>query len=63
MTDDAEKVLETIEWSAHVFYVEGEWKPFPEDTPESRVTSPDEGVTVQSTLCQVDSPTLSTVDR
>ena len=40
-------MLEAIEWSARVFYVDDTWRPFRTDSPESRVTSPDVGTTVQ----------------
>ena len=45
--EQAGRVLEAIEWSARVFYVDDRWRPFPEDSPESRVTSPDVGTMIQ----------------
>ena len=44
---DAENVLEAIRMSAYVFYRDGRWRPFADDSPESRVTKPDDDTHVQ----------------
>ncbi|HQR40697.1 MAG TPA: hypothetical protein PLF26_20110 [Blastocatellia bacterium] len=45
--DPALAVIETVRRAALVFYAEDRWKPFPADSPESRVTKPDAGTHVQ----------------
>ncbi len=47
VTPDAENVLEAIRMAAYVFYRDGQWKPFAVDSPESRVTKPDDATHVQ----------------
>ena len=47
LDDEASRILEAVEWAARVFYVDGNWRPFPTEQPESRVTSPDVGITIQ----------------
>ena len=37
----AEMVVRAVERAACVFYVDGAWRPFPADSPESRVTKTD----------------------
>jgi hypothetical protein len=44
---DADVVADAIRSAALVFYREGEWSPFPDDSPESRLTKPDEQTHVQ----------------
>ena len=43
----ARSVRRTVERAAYVFYVDGRWRPFPDDGPESRVTKPDDTTYVQ----------------
>ena len=42
-----QEILSSISRAALVFYVDGRWRPFADDSPESRVTRPDERTTVQ----------------
>ena len=45
--EDAVAVAEAVRSAALVFYREGEWPAFADDSPESRVTKPDELTHVQ----------------
>lgn len=45
--EDARHVRDTIARAALVFYEDGRWRPFAENSPESRVTSPEAATTVQ----------------
>lgn len=45
--DPARKVIATIRKAALVFYQEQAWRPFPADSPESRVTKPQPDTHVQ----------------
>ena len=39
-SDDPAAVVAAVRQAALVFYVDGTWKPFPLDSPESRITKP-----------------------
>ena len=43
----ASEVLDAVRAAAFVFYVEGRWRPFDADSPESRVTKPADSTHVQ----------------
>ena len=45
--DDPAVVVSAVRQAALVFYVDGVWKPFPVDSPESRVTKPSVDTHVQ----------------
>jgi len=44
---DTDVVVAAVRQAALVFYVDGAWKPFPVDSPESRVTKPSGDTHVQ----------------
>lgn len=44
---DADSVVACVRRAARVFSVDGVWTPFPEDSPESRLTKPDPDTHVQ----------------
>ncbi len=44
---DSQAVVSAVRQAALVFYVDGFWKPFPDDSPESRLTKPDDDTHVQ----------------
>jgi hypothetical protein len=43
----AADVLDAVRSAAFVFYADGHWRPFADDTPESRVTKPSDTTHVQ----------------
>jgi hypothetical protein len=43
----AADVLDAVRSAAFVFYADGHWRPFADDTPESRVTKPADTTHVQ----------------
>jgi hypothetical protein len=45
--DATSDVLEAVRSAAYVFYRDGRWHPFADDSPESRVTKPDATTHVQ----------------